>query len=68
MSQFIHVDGDDGTITVADEQIEAFAGWVYKVEDTFSHILKPKDLEGYSYLYELLEQLDDVTLVKLWEQ
>jgi len=63
MSKYIHVDGDDGRIKVANEELVWGIGWIYKVPDDFQFVLTPENLEDHMYVYEILSDHPDAELV-----
>jgi len=44
--KYIHVDGDDGELTVLDELNTKWIGWVYEVPDDYQLVLTLEDLDG----------------------
>ncbi len=62
MSKFIHVDGDDGSMTIRD-YLMTNNGWIYKVPDDFSITLSLEDLANCTYIHGLLNDHKDTELV-----
>lgn len=62
--KYIHVSSENGSITVQDTLDPEFYGWVYEVPDDYKLVLDLKDLEGLEYVYEGIDKVSDVKLVK----
>ncbi len=63
MSKFIHVDGDDGRISVRKGKIRGFYGWIYEVPNTYELTVSPEMMEARINIYELLDEDERAVLV-----
>ncbi len=63
--KFIHVDGDDGSMTIKDHQMNLVTGkeegwfqngWIYKVPDNFVVIIPLDKLGDHTYVYEYVSE------------
>ncbi len=64
MSKFIHVDGDDGRITVKDGCITGFYGWVYEVPNNYRLDFSLERIENQINIYNLLDDDERAVLVR----
>ncbi len=64
MSKFIHVDGDDGMITVKDGATTGFNGWIYEVPNNYELVVTLESMEQVEYVYELFDTDERAVLVK----
>lgn len=77
MTKYIHVDGDDGGMSVSPDQKNLATGtkegwfsngWIYKVPDDFKLVIPLEKLSDHIYLYELVSEHVDAVLVFQGEQ
>lgn len=52
--KYIHMSGDDGTLSVRDKAEKAWYGEIFEVPDDFRLELDLEELDGYTHLYEML--------------
>lgn len=64
MSKFIHVDGDDGRISVKDGCVTGFYGWVYEVPNNYTLALTLNSIENGINIYELLDNDERAVMVR----
>ncbi len=64
MSKYIHVDGDDGRITIEPGCITGFYGWVYKVPNNYTLNLTLDKVENRINIYELFDDDKQTELVR----